>query len=360
MKKLKLPNVPRILVTRTDRIGDLVVSTPIFRALREKFHHAHIAACVFLEHRELVIENPNLDEVILYDKHGREKNWLGQFKFAREISNKNFDIVIHLHATNRMHVMSWLAEIPTRIGYDRRAPWALTRVHPYDKKEGHRHEGEYLFDLLKDFEIKQPAVLHPKILVSAKARLSLQNLLEHLRVSDNKKLAVVHPSASDVTKMWPAEKFAELIKSMESRRGLSLAPKETVTDPSGSFFWIAIGDAKASEQTQKIAQGAGVPIVNLCGKLSLGMLAALFEKAELIISNDSGPAHIAAAVGAPTVSIFGRWQPGLNAERWSPLGTKTAIVMPQIEAISVEERKFTYIDKITVEQVLDAVQKVLA
>ena len=163
----------RILVTRTDRIGDLVVSLPVLKALREKFRHAHIAVCVFLEHRELVIENPNLDEVILYDKHAREKNWLGQLKFAREIGKKNFDMVIHLHATNRMHVMSWLAGIPIRIGYDRRAPWALTQVHPYDKKEGHRHEGEYLFDLLKDFEIEKSAVIHPKILVSAKARLSL-------------------------------------------------------------------------------------------------------------------------------------------------------------------------------------------
>ena len=69
---LKLPDAPRILITRTDRIGDLVLTTPVFKALREKFPKAHIAALAFLEHREIIQDNPYLDEVILYDKKGSE------------------------------------------------------------------------------------------------------------------------------------------------------------------------------------------------------------------------------------------------------------------------------------------------
>ena len=84
------------------------------------------------------------------------------------------------------------------------------------------------------------------------------------------------------------------------------------------------------------------------------------KKTKLVISNDSGPAHIAAAVGVPTVSIFGRWQPGLNAERWRPLGKKVAVVIPQIGSIPESERKFTYIDQITVAEVTQAVEKVMA
>ena len=90
------------------------------------------------------------------------------------------------------------------------------------------------------------------------------------------------------------------------------------------------------------------------------MLAAPFEKSGIVISNDSGPAHISAAIGAPTVSIFGRWQPGLNAERWRPLGAKTAIVVPQIDGITTEQRKFSYIEEISVEQVIAAAEQVLA
>ena len=133
---LRIPEDARILVTRTDRIGDLVLTTPVFKALREKFPKAWIAALVFLEHREVVEGNPYLDEVVLYDKGGCEKSVWGQFCFAEKLRCKGFDLVIHCHGTNRMHLAGWLAGIPVRIGYARRASWALTQVHPYNKKEG--------------------------------------------------------------------------------------------------------------------------------------------------------------------------------------------------------------------------------
>jgi heptosyltransferase-2 len=101
------------LVTRTDRIGDFVLSTPVFETIREKFPYAKIAALTFIENRELVEGNPYLDEVILYDKKDREKGLWGNLRFARMLSKKKFDLVIHLHATNRMHLVSWLARITT-------------------------------------------------------------------------------------------------------------------------------------------------------------------------------------------------------------------------------------------------------
>ena len=139
---ITLPETPRILVTRTDRIGDLVLTTPLFKALREKFPKAHIVALVFLEHREIVEGNPFLDEVILYDKKGTERSLFGQFRFSQRLRKRKFDLVIHAHGTNRMHLAGWLAGIPVRIGYTRRASWALTHAHPYNKKEGEEHEAE--------------------------------------------------------------------------------------------------------------------------------------------------------------------------------------------------------------------------
>ncbi len=346
---MRRPN--RILITRTDRIGDLVVSTPIFQMIREKFPQAHVAVCIFREQRELIQGNPFVDEIFLYEKLGREKNWLGQLRFSQMIRLKKFDTAIHLHATNRMHIMSWLAGIPIRIGYNRRVAWALTQVHPYDKKEGRKHESEYLFDLVSA-ALSLPAGVAPLPLpfvpVSAGALLSVQNLLSQVGVTENKKLVVIHPSASDASKMWPAEKFAELIKLLGTESA------------SGSYLrWISVGDSKASEQTQKISALSGVPVINLCRELSLGMLAALFKKSQLVISNDSGPAHIAAAVGTPTVSVFGRWQPGLNAERWCPMGKHVAVVTPEIQNIPVEQRQFSYVNEITVQQVMHAVNVVL-
>ena len=153
---LNFTDAPRILITRTDRIGDLVLTTPLFKILREKYPNAWIAALVFLEHREIVEGNPYLDEVILYDKKGSEHSFWGQFRFSQMLRGKKFDAVIHAHGTNRMHLAGWLAGIPVRVGYDRRAPWALTHVHPYNKKEGKKQEAEYLPELLECFGIPSP------------------------------------------------------------------------------------------------------------------------------------------------------------------------------------------------------------
>ncbi len=343
---LALPEVPRILVTRTDRIGDLVLTTPLFKALREKFPKAYIAALVFTEHREIVEGNPFLNEVLLYDKKGTERGLPGQFRFSRRLRAKKFDAVIHAHGTNRMHLAGWLAGIPIRIGYARRAPWALTHAHPYDKKEGERQEAEYLFDLLAPLGITGPEKPEPYFPVTERANQSLKNLLSGLKIPEDRAWIVLSPSASDVTKMWPAERFAELVTRLEKEKEKPTA-------------FLAIGTAKDQPIIQVLKQKTQVPVVDLSGQLSLGMLGALLKRSVLLVSNDSGPVHIATAVGCPVVSVFGRYEPGLGPNRWRPLGNKCRVVAKDVSVIPPAERKFTYIDEIPVEAVRAAASELL-
>lgn len=336
---IKLSEYPKILVTRTDRIGDLVLTTPLFEALREKFPKAHLAALVFLEHREIVQGNPYLDEVILYDKKGSERGLWGQFCFSQKLRSKRFDVVIHGHGTNRMHLAGWLAGIPTRIGYARRAPWALTHVRRYNKKEGEKQEAAYLFELLELLDILPPKEIKPFFPVSDREERSLENLLEFHKVPRDRPWVVLNPSASDITKMWPAERFAELVTRIEEDR---------------SCVFFAIGTTKDGAIIEKLKQNTQIPVYDLSGRLSLGMLGVLLKKSALLISNDSGPVHIAAAVGTPVVSIFGRYEPGLGPKRWHPLGKNSHVVAKDVSRIPPAERKFTYIDEIAMEDVFAA------
>ncbi len=344
MKNITLPDSPRILVTRTDRIGDLVLTTPVFKALRDQFPKAWIAALVFIEHREVVEGNPFLDEVILYDKQGLEKSIWGQLGFARRIRKKKFDLVIHCHGTNRMHLVAWLAGIPARIGYDRRAPWALTHVKEYDKKFGEKQEAEYLFDLLAPLGITRPEVLASFFPVTDRAKRSFDHLMFHLKIPQGKPWVILSPSASDVTKMWPAGKFSELATRIHH-------------DMDGVI--MAIGSAKDRAVVESVREKSNVPIMDLGGRLTLGMLAALLEKSAILVSNDSGPVHIASAVGCPVVSIFGRYEPGLGPNRWRPLGRNCRVVARDISEVPCSERKFTYIDEITVDAVYAAARDLL-
>ncbi len=338
--KICLSPLARILITRTDRIGDLVLTTPLFKVLREKFPKAHLAALVFLEHREIVEGNPFLDEVIVYDKKGSERGWGGQWRFSRKLRSKKFDAVIHAHGTNRMHCASWLAGIPVRIGYARRAPWTLTWVHPYNKKEGLKQEAEYLMELLEPLGIAPPPAVETFFPVPDRAMRSLESLLLFHQVPRDLPWIVLNPSASDAAKMWPAERFAELVARIQKDH---------------PAVFLAIGAAKDRPIIEKLKRNAPVPVYDLSGKLSLGMLGALLKKADLLVSNDSGPVHIAAAVGTRVVSIFGRYEPGLGPQRWRPVGKYSRVVAKEASGISKGAQKFTYINEITVEDVYQAV-----
>jgi len=341
---LKLPDAPRLLITRTDRIGDLVLTTPLLKALREKFPKAWIALVVFLEHREIVQGNPFLDEVILYDKKGKERGLWGQGCFSQKLRSKKFDAVVHAHGTNRMHLAAWLAGIPVRIGYDRRAPWALTHAHAYNKKEGKKQEAEYLFELLGLLGVNPPQEIATFFPVPDRSVRSFEYLRLFHKIPGDLPWIVLNPSASDGTKMWPSERFAELVTRLQKDR------------PS---VFLTIGTLKDRPIAQRLIQNTSVPVFDLSGKLSLGQLGALLKRSALLVSNDSGPVHIATAVGTPVVSIFGRYEAGLGPQRWQPWGKNSRVVAKDVSHVPAAERKFTYIDEIAVEDVYRAAKDLI-
>ncbi len=295
--------IKRILLVRTDRIGDVVVTTPVFRAVKEQFPAAHLAILVDKALRDLVEGHPDLDEVILYDKKGSEKSLLGAFRFARTLKQKKFDAAIHFHPRARAYWTSFLAGIPVRIGYKRKNHWLLTHSIKDNKGEGRKHEAEYVFDLLALLGIKRPQKLIASIPLQEKSQESAER-----RLSGIGRFFAVHPSASSPSKIWPASYFAEVADFLAQK--FQLTP-------------VLIGGASDSKQGKTVFSLIKSKSINLCGQLSLGELAWVLKKSELVISNDSGPAHIASAVGAPVISIFGRSLAGLGPVRWHPLNEKS-------------------------------------
>lgn len=332
---------PRILLTRTDRIGDLVLSTPVFSSLREKFPQSWIACLTFCENRDLIEGNPYLDEILLYDKKGSEKGLFGNLKFAATLAAKKFDLVIHLHATNRMHWVTWLARIPLRIGYGRKCAWALTRAYPDLKKEGKKHEADYNFDLLEGLGVSRPSELKTYFPIKEKALRSLSELLRRQRIPEDLPWVVFNPSASCPSKIWPAERFGYLANAMAKNY---------------PAVFLAIGARKDRPLVDKVKSASAVPIYDLSGRLSLAMLGALLKRSALLISNDSGPVHIANAVGTPAISIFGRKQAGLSPARWGPLDKNSRVVWKDVGCVECLAHEcqihFLCLDAISVNDVL--------
>ena len=349
MSHIRVDRLRRILVTRTDRIGDLVLTTPVFEALRRKFPEAHLACLTFLENREIIEGNPHLNEIILYDKKGSERSWLGNLVFSRQLAGKRFDAVIHFHPTNRMHWVSWLAGIPVRIGYRKKNAWTLTHSIEDKKSEGLKHESEYSFDLLKFLGVEPPTKIQPYFPLKERDQTSLHFFLKHFGLNGKTPYAVLNPSASCPSKIWHADRFAALSDYLQEKRGFKVV---LIDSPGDRIF------------SEKVKRSATHPVIDLTGKLSLGMAGWLLKEARILISNDSGPVHIAQAVGTPVISIFGRKLPGLSPKRWGPLGERARVVHKEVACpICLAhdcQINFLCLDVISVEDVLKEAESYLA
>jgi heptosyltransferase II len=336
----------RILLTRTDRLGDLVLTTPAIKAVRNAYPGAYIAMIVRPYTEPVARGNPYLDEIIVYDKYGKHKGLFAALKFAYEIRKKGFDRAIMFHPTNRMHITAYTANIPRRIGYDNKMGFLLTdRIRNF-KHQGRKHERDYTLDMLKALGIisEEKELFMP---LDDNARAKANEILIGSGMRKDGKFIVMHPGASCASKIWPLERFAKLADSIIQNSNIKI---------------IIIGgkderDIFCAETVKKFMQEEAI---FLHGKLNIKTLAALIEKASLFISNDSGPVHIAAAVGTPVIDIFGRGQPGLGPLRWGPLGPNDIILHKDLgckeKCLAHNCRKgFACIRSISVDDVYNAV-----
>jgi len=337
----------RILVVRTDRIGDVLLSTPVIKALRQKYPQAYVSMMVSPYARDVVEGNPYLDEVIVYDKEGKHKGFFRSLKFASRLKKKKFDLAIILHPTNRTHLLTFLAGIPERLGYNRKLGFLLTRRIEHVKQKGQKHEAEYNLELLSELGItgNLPELFMP---VKDDSENWAEDLFAREGIRDTDKILAINPGASCPSKVWPAERFAEAAEKLAERY---------------NFKILVLGGPKDMRLADKVSRGLKGKAINLSGKTSVSRMASILKRSALFISNDSGPVHIASALGTPVISIFGRAQAGLSPRRWGPLGKRDKYLHKGVGCIQCLAhncvREFACLKAIKVEDVLAAAESIL-
>jgi len=305
----------RILIARTDRIGDVVLSTPVIKALRKALPGAFIAMMVSPYTRAIVDGNPYLNEVITFDKK-KLKGPFGTIRFSKKLKKKNFDTVIVLHPTVRVHIIVWLAGIKNRVGLNKKWGFLLTRKIAHTKQLGGKHEVDFNLDILRLVGI-EPKGKELFVPVKEENRVKIERILKENELK-NSGFVVVHPGASCPSKRWPSERFAmvadQIIKKFHRKV-------------------VIVASANNKDFGRKMREKTESAVLDLSGSLSVGELSALLEKSKLLISNDSGPVHIAVALGIPVVAIFGRNQPGLSSTRWGPIGKNDIVLHKDVGCI---------------------------
>jgi len=337
----------RILIIRTDRIGDVLLSTPAIKAVRDYYSDAYIAMMVRPYAREIVEGNPHLDEVIIYDKFGKQKSWLDSAKFAMFLRKKRFDTAIILHPTNRVNIISFFAGIPSRIGYNRKFGFLLTQKINHDKQLGEKHESEYNFDILRllGIETKNKDMFIP---LNKDAGNWAEEILGKNNISFKDLIIAVHPGASCPSKIWPLSRFSELANNLIEKYQAKI---------------VVVSGKKDRELAEKVIESINGKVIDLSGKTSISQLASILKRCKLFISNDSGPVHVSSAVGTPVISIFGRNQPGLSPKRWGPLGEKDRYLHKDVGCIECLahncKKELICLKSIKVEDVLEAIDEIL-
>lgn len=335
----------KILITRTDRIGDVLLSTPAIKALRKRFPRSHIAVMVRPYARDIVLGNPYLDEVVVYDKYGAQRSFLASIKFAQSLRRKRFTLALMLHPTNRVHILSFLAGIKNRVGFNRKMGFLLTDKIEHTKHLGQKHELEYSLDIIRFFGI-EPEDKDLFMPIRQDSEMYIEQFLATQGCQRGDKLIALHPGASCPSKIWPKERFAEVADKLADEFKVKVV---VVAGPDD----IDIG--------KDLIGFMHCACIDACGKTSVSQLASLLRRCCLFISNDSGPVHIATAVGVPVVAIFGRSQAGLGPRRWGPTGKDDIVLHKDVGCKACMahncQKGFACLRAISVDEVADASRK---
>lgn len=298
-----IPPPARLVLLRTDRLGDVLLNLPTVHALRRTFPGVRVTAVVRPTIRDLLVGHPDIDDVITYDDKGKpEFNWRRTDRLARTLRANRFDVAIVANPKRELHVAVFLAGIPIRVGYHRKWPFLLTHTVEDRHATTPLHQAQLNLGLLEAIGLRMetPSLRIP---VSTEELVAAHALLARHGLAETTRIIGLHPWSSNPAKQWPAEQFRAVAEGLAER----------------GYRVVLIGGEEERPQADRFSAPLRVPICDLTGRLNLRQLAAVLVCCRALVTNDSGPMHLAAAVGTPTVALFGHGTAG-GPRRWGPWG----------------------------------------
>lgn len=310
-----------ILLVRTDRIGELLLTTPAFGGVRENFPDAKITLVAKPSSSVVVEGNPCIDSIIKLDPGSDLDSFAKRLRFIRFLKRSGFDMTIIFNPSKFFNIATFLAGIPVRVGYDRKLGFLLTNAIEDRKYLCRKHEVEYNLDLVKAAGAGNISgrLYFPLTETDerAAARISAQNGIAESA------FVAVHPGTSNPDKLWPAERFSLVCDKIIDGFGVRT---------------VLVGGEEEREVADRVQSRMRNRAVDLTGSLTLKEFGAFLKRSSFLLSCDSGPVHIASAVGTPVIALFGEARPGGSSRRWGPYGTGNIVVgRPKVTDITVDD-----------------------
>ncbi len=285
VKQLGAQPLQRILVRSTNWIGDAVMTTPALAALRAHYPQAEIVLLANPLVAELFQFHPSIDRVIIYDRKGYHRGFSGLWRIARELRANRFDAAILLQNAIEAALIAVLALIRKRAGYTTDGRRLLLNYPvPVTDEDKRCHHTDYYLGLLAQLGITGGNG-HLCLACSHAEQQWAQSVLP-----DGDVIAINPGAAYGSAKRWLPERFAEVGDALSERYGATI---------------LLTGGPGEIEIGRDIAAAMRCQPVNMIGKTSVREMMALLSHSRLLVTNDSGPMHVAAAFSVPIVAVFG-------------------------------------------------------
>ena len=338
-------DIKNILLVRTDRIGDVILSLPMLPLLKRRFPNARISVLVRNYTRELVERHSSVDEVLVYE---HEDSIRSLWNILKEIRARKFDVGIIPYPRFRSTLLMFLAGIRIRVGTGYRWYSILFNRKVYEhRKNAQRHEVEYNVNLLRSLGIEPTGAAQFELTVSSSAKKIVDSFLAENSISEKEKFVILHPGSGGSARDWRPENFSELGDKVKTLLGLKV---------------LVSGGKGEDRLVQKVAEGMKTRPIIAVGKFSLEEFGALVQRAAVFVSNSTGPMHIAAVLGTPVIAFF---PPILQCSpvRWGPYTEKKKVFIADNTVCTLCHgspcRSNVCMDQIKVDDVVVAIKQLL-
>lgn len=301
----------RVLVVQTSFLGDVVLTTPLFAEIKRLWPPTVLSVLCTPQGKSLLQGNPNVDAVLVDDKKGSDRGWLGLWRKARELRGFGFSMALSPHKSLRTGLMLFLAGIPHRVGFRQSAGWFF--YHERVDRNPERHDVERNLSLLSVFGVRlEQCQREPRVEIGGQSHDALEELFGSLGIRSGQLVIGINPGSIWATKRWVPEGYAQLIELLKRRYSCDV------------LLFGAPEDIEITDRIQRLCENAAI---NVVGRIQLSDLAGALQRCDLFITNDSGPMHVAVASKVPVVAIFCATTPSLG---FYPYSSRAVIIEKEL------------------------------
>lgn len=325
-----------ILISRTDKLGDLVLSLPFVETIKNRYPECRVDVLTSLYASPILENNDRIDRIVRVQNDQLIKDPLYKKDLLHKIKLGSYKVVVALYPERIVSQLFYKAGIPIRIGTGRRFHSVFYNNHIFhSRKENKKHERDYNLDFLEFFRDGE-TVMSPRVYPKAKEIRYAHRILNEMNVTGN--FVTLHPGSGGSAERWSLDRFIRLYKLLVDA-GLPV---------------VLSGSEAEGRLIESRSRMLGIDAKQITGETDLRTLAAVLSISDVVVANSTGPLHLAVAVGTKVVGLYSG-KKVMSPVRWGPLGEDHRVLLPEKQVCECPPRQCRCMETISEERVAEEV-----